>query len=253
MLLLLVCTIGVVTFFAFGLGFMSILEAPQVDDLLKEREERRMEAEWLKSRNQGLLNLLTEHQKPLPVSDSRQAMEQRYSTLEAERQDLSTRYDTLLENLVRLREEIESIRRSVPSEDTKEPTEPDFSSLDSELRKLRTERSRLKKEIEELEYKAKYGGGAGAEKVLHIEVQRDSCRFYPGGRTVALTQLTQGSYLDERIVGFDRVVFWIRPEGIETYYALLEETRTWKVSWSHEPLPEGQSVEMLLQRLLYER
>ena len=242
-LLLLVCAIGVVTFLVFAFGFISLLDTAQVETLTKEQEQRRKEADDLQSRNQKLLDLLKDLERtPTPSGqENRHQLEKEFSDVRAKHEKLSAQYDNLLRQIALLAEEIKYSNRSSLA------NKLDTVALRIELQKLRSKLEMLTIDVKELENKAKYKGVSDQKRVLNVEVQRDGCRFYPESVTVELTRATSAGYLREHTEDIDLIIFWIRPEGIDTYNRVLKEVSKLGIPTSHEPLLQGQSLETTLQ------
>lgn len=203
----------------------------------------------------------------------------RFRTLKREQNDLNKQYHVLLERIKgihalhkekpqpldpKLREEKESelnrlidrekrLDKALASRSEATDSTDSFQKLNTKLDKLKKTRMVLESEISELKVKTQYRSTSSHKNPLHIECRANDYVIHPSGDIISIQDMEQGEELRQKVMGYDLVAFWIRPEGIAAFRKAYVTAKEIAIAISFEPVQEGESLESVLRSLTDEK
>lgn len=235
-------------------------EKEEKESLLKELEQRKKELEAQKREKESLL-----------FDEDEIISKAQMDELERELDRLNKEYDLLVQKIESLKRELASL--PIPSEDKdRKEKEREFKILQKrleelqeminrasvalanirkapevdldrkeeisrvELDKIRGEKERLIKEVRILKMREQIGGISKYINPLFVECKERVYIFHPEGEEVAVAQIDKRNIFKERSAGHDIIVFYVRPDGFESFKKAHDKIKTISIARSYEPV-----------------
>ena len=276
-LLLLCCLVGVVAFFTITLAFANVLNdqtnntgnAKEWSDLLKKKAGKETLLRELEEKMRELEQQRKALGLPPPATD--QISEPQ---LEDELRRLQAEYDSLSQRIKPLRQESDSLM-TLPDPESRLQKEKELASLQKRLEELvqeieekqrllgrsenispsdslkkiwdelRGRKTELEAKVDSLEMVALLAGKEKVNNPLYVDCQKSYYVCYPGGRVIAHKELENRNVFREMAGGYGMIIFFVRPDGFESFKEAWKKVESMTIEKSYEPLEADRKIDFL--------
>lgn len=210
----------------------------------KSQDDRRAEKEQLektkKQLEQELDRLEQERQKVAQslAQELAQAPEKTKESATAEIEALKKKKEKLDKQAQSRQEELARYDSSPPEEETS-------ADLQKKYQELIKKSAEIDNTVKGLRLRILTAGTENYANPIYFDCKANTIRVHPAGRVLASSEI-ENTALGPMVAGHDIIVLFVRPDGCETFDAIIEKVNDLQKPVCYEPLDAIQSIEPLL-------